>query len=295
MNQKENRMILAVPKKGRLYEECLQLLHKIGIDFYRKPRQDITLVTNLPILLVFLPAADIATYVAKGSVDMGMTGYDIIAENNVDDKVDTLLNLGFGKCKLQVQVPVESNASGGSDLIGKRVVTSFPNLTRKYFAELEGVKEDEIKTKIQYVNGSVEAACGLGLADGIVDLVESGDTMRAAGLRVAGTLLQTETKLITNQHSSHRQLIETLKSRIEGVLTAKLYVLCQYNIHREKTGEAIKITPGKRAPSIMTLDNQDWVAINAMVEKSNLAEKMDSLKAIGATDILVLSIENCRV
>ncbi|KAJ1788886.1 Esterase lipase thioesterase active site, partial [Coemansia sp. RSA 2399] len=291
-----DRMLFAVPKKGRLYDHCVGLLSNIGIEFNRKPRHDIALVTNMPIALVFLPAADIAAYVAKGSVDLGITGLDIIRESQTEDDVAELIRLGFGKCKLQIQAPAENHAvKEAKDLVGKRIVTSFINLTRQRFAELEGVDDPmKIKTQVRFVSGSVEAACGLGLADGIVDLVESGDTMRAAGLHSIDTLMDTESVLITNQHARFPQLAETIKQRVEGILTARKYVLCQYNIARTSLDAACMVTPGRQAPTITSLEQEGWVAISVMVEKRMLAEKMDALKEIGAADILVLQIANAR-
>ncbi|KAJ1955053.1 ATP phosphoribosyltransferase (ATP-PRTase) (ATP-PRT) [Linderina pennispora] len=289
-----DRMLFAVPKKGRLYDHCLGLLNNIGIEFNRKPRHDIALVSNLPIALVFLPAADIATYVAKGNIDIGITGLDIIRESQTEEDVAELMRLGFGKCKLQVQAPVASAAASAQDLVGKRIVTSFINLTRKRFAELEGVSEDEMRTQVRFVSGSVEAACGLGLADGIVDLVESGDTMRAAGLHAIDTILDTESVLITNKHMRFPDMAQIIRQRVEGVMTARRFVLCQYNIAREGLERACAITPGRQAPTVTSLEQPGWVAVSVMVEKKQLADKMDQLKLAGATDILVLQIANAR-
>ncbi|KAJ2713720.1 ATP phosphoribosyltransferase (ATP-PRTase) (ATP-PRT) [Coemansia spiralis] len=290
------RMLFAVPKKGRLYDQCVGLLSNIGIEFNRKPRHDIALVSNLPIALVFLPAADIATYVAKGNVDVGITGLDIIRESQTEHDVAELMRLGFGKCKLQVQTPqANTQLVSAQDLVGKRIVTSFINLTRQRFAELEGVSDPmQIKTQVRFVSGSVEAACGLGLADGIVDLVESGDTMRAAGLHAIDTILETESVLITNKHSRFPKLAATIKQRVEGILAARQYVLCQYNIRRSALESACRIAPGRQAPTVTPLEQDGWVAVSVMVEKKSLADKMDALKDIGATDILVLQIVNAR-
>ncbi|KAJ1959183.1 ATP phosphoribosyltransferase (ATP-PRTase) (ATP-PRT) [Dipsacomyces acuminosporus] len=292
-----DRMLFAVPKKGRLYDQCLGLLNNIGIEFNRKPRHDIALVTNMPIALVFLPAADIATYVAKGNIDIGITGMDIIRESQTEDDVAELIRLGFGKCKLQIQTPIASQEiKTANDLVGKRIVTSFINLTKQKFAQLEGVSDiSEMKTQVRFVSGSVEAACGLGLADGIVDLVESGDTMRAAGLHAIDTILDTESVLITNKHARFPEMAEIIKQRVEGILTARRYVLCQYNIAREGLDAACELTPGRQAPTVTSLEQPGWVAVSVMVEKKALAVKMDKLKQIGATDILVLEIANARV
>ncbi|KAJ1859301.1 ATP phosphoribosyltransferase (ATP-PRTase) (ATP-PRT) [Coemansia sp. RSA 1822] len=290
-----DRMLFAVPKKGRLYDQCLNLLNHIGIEFHRKPRHDIALVSNMPIALVFLPAADIATYVAKGNIDLGITGLDIICESQTADDVAELTRLGFGKCKLQVQTPaINQSVTSARDLVGQRIVTSFVNLTRQRFAELEGVSIDRMKTQVRFVSGSVEAACGLGLADGIVDLVESGDTMRAAGLHAIDTILNTESVLITNRHQRFPKLVETIKQRVEGVLMARRYVLCQYNIKRESLERACIVASGRQAPTVTSLEAEDWVAVSVMIEKKELADKMDQLKEIGAIDILVLQIANAR-
>ncbi|KAJ1718892.1 ATP phosphoribosyltransferase (ATP-PRTase) (ATP-PRT), partial [Coemansia biformis] len=255
-----DRMLFAVPKKGRLYDQCLGLLNNIGIEFNRKPRHDIALVSNLPIALVFLPAADIATYVAKGNIDIGITGLDIIRESQTENDVAELMRLGFGKCKLQIQTPVANGqVRSAGDLVGKRIVTSFINLTRQRFAELEGVDDpSKIKTQVRFVSGSVEAACGLGLADGIVDLVESGDTMRAAGLHAIDTIVDTESVLITNKHARFPKLAETIRQRVEGILTARQYVLCQYNIRRDALECACKIAPGRQAPTVTSLEQDGW-------------------------------------
>ena len=173
------------------------------------------------ITLVFLPAADIATYVGEGNVDMGITGLDVIAETVPEDEVEVIMKLGFGKCKLALQGPVVSGVRSAAELAGKRIVTSFPNLAARYFKKHE--TEQTGQTKIKFVSGSVEAACGLGLADAVVDLVETGTTMRAAGLDVVDTIMETEAVLIANPHSAHGEILTTIKRRIEGFITATKY------------------------------------------------------------------------
>lgn len=175
ISQLSDRLLLAIPKKGRLYEHCILLLKGADINFHRHNRLDIALVHNLPIALVFLPAADIAKFVGEGNVDLGITGQDIIAESQMSSKIEVMLELGFGKCKLQVQAPVRNQIKDVKELVGKRIVTSFEVLAAKYFGELDKqyLSEEEKaagkKTMIEYVSGSVEAACALGLADGIGD------------------------------------------------------------------------------------------------------------------------------
>lgn len=314
VNHLEGRLLFAVPKKGRLQQASLDLLAGSDIQFRRETRLDIALVKNHPIALVFLPAADIPTFVGEGRVDLGITGRDQVAEHEAsvpatkDTGVEEVLNLGFGKCRLQVQVPEKGKLEKPEELVGKNVVTSFVGLTEQYFAKLEGLKGDangvvtngdapvrnRLKTKIKYVGGSVEAACALGVADGIVDLVESGETMKAAGLKAIDTVIDSTATLIKSKHSSNQKLVDMIASRISGVITAQKYILCQYNIARSGLETATKITPGKRAPTITALEDLDWVAVNAMVTRESIASVMDELTGCGATDILVFNIANSR-
>ena len=150
-------------------------------------------------------------------------------------------------------------------------------------------------TKVKCISGSVEASCGLGLADGIVDLVETGTTMRAAGLEEVSVIMHTETVLIANPHSHHKELIELLRKRISGFITASRYMMVTYNVPRHLLHVARQITPGKKSPSIQPLEDEAWVAVSALVEKSKAATIMDSLEAAGATDILLSAIHSSRM
>ena len=164
----------AIPKKGRLHEKVVEMLKGAGIEFRRQPRLDVALCVGLPITLIFLSASDIAKFVGEGNVDLGITGQDMVQENGVT--VESVMDLGFGKCKLCVQAPVVDEIKDVKALAGKRIVTSFPNVTKSFFQQYDA--ELGVSTSINYVSGSVEAACGLGLADAVVDLVETGTTMR---------------------------------------------------------------------------------------------------------------------
>lgn len=285
-------LLLGVPKKGRLYQKCTDILKGIGVDYVRKARTDVAYCKTLPIKIVFLPAKDIATFVGEGNVDLGITGEDMVAETL--SCVDVITRLGFGNCKLCVQTPV-GKVTDVKSIVGKRVATSFPNLTRKFFGELAGNSSKEDAVVIRYVTGSVEAACTLGLADAVVDLVETGTTMRAAGLEAIADVFETEAVMVGNPNSSHKDLIKKLKARVEGYLAAKTYTMVYYNIANSKMDEACKITPGRRAPTIMPLADSAFTSISAMVKKSEAGTVMDKLADIGATDIFIVDIANCRV
>jgi ATP phosphoribosyltransferase len=168
----------AIPKKGRLYEKVSELLRGAGISFRREDRLDVAECTDFPLTLVFLPAADIAKYVGQGNVDLGITGLDVVEESNVE--VEKVMDLGFGACKLCVQAPSASQITDVQMLAGKRIVTSFPHLTKKFFDLLDAKNVGGTPTSINFVSGSVEVACGLGLADAVVDLVETGTTMKVS-------------------------------------------------------------------------------------------------------------------
>ncbi|KAK0656383.1 hypothetical protein B0T16DRAFT_451958 [Cercophora newfieldiana] len=324
----EGRLLFAVPKKGRLLSASLNLLEGADIQFKRENRLDIALVKNLPIALVFLPAADIPTFVGEGRVDLGITGLDQVQEHDAGVReltrarrlsnewspdpnakpqgCETVMELGFGACRLQVQVPAKGEYVESKDLIGKNIGTSFVHLAKEYFARLEAEKEGltngdaaafagrKLRTKIIELSGSVEAACALGVADGIVDLVESGETMKAAGLKAIDTVVDSSAILIKSKAPSNPAMVELIAARIGGVITAQKYVLCQYNVPRTRLGDATKITPGKRAPTVTSLEEEGWVAVSAMVEKKRIAPVMDQLTQVGATDILVLDIHNTR-
>ncbi|KAG8690620.1 ATP phosphoribosyltransferase (ATP-PRTase) (ATP-PRT) [Ceratobasidium sp. 395] len=296
----QGRLLFAIPKKGRLYEKSLALLAGADIQFTRSHRLDVCLVTNHNVALVFLPAADIPRFVGRGNVDLGITGQDVILEAEMEEHTRELLPLGFGKCKLQVQVPEHSSIKNETELAGKRVVTSFEVLANKHFGRIDdrvGLVGDG-RTRIEYIGGSVEAACALGLADGIVDLVESGETMRAAGLHAISTLLTSEAVLITSSKPKHphlQPLLERLTSRIRGFIASQKYLLCQYNIRRKDVAEATKITPGRRAATVSPLDDGEWVAVSSMVERAHAADVMDRLVAVGAEDVLIIKLNNCRV
>ena len=185
--------------------------------------------------------------------------------------VTTNLKLGFGKCKLALCVPEEHAAAPLSAYVGARVVTSFPNIARRYFEPLDAAATANagapVQTRIKELSGSVEASCGLGLADAIIDLVETGTTMRAAGLTMKATIMETESVLISNPQTKHPELVQRIVDRIQGYMDATKFQLVQYNAPRASLTECLKITPGKKSPSIMPLEQADWVAVSSLVLK----------------------------
>lgn len=296
-----DRLLFGVPKKGRLYEKVCQLLKGAGIAYNRPNRLDIADCTTLPLTLVFLPAHDIAQYVADGNVHLGITGQDIIRETGAS-KLKTVLPLGFGKCRLCVQAPIGKYTSP-EELVGKRIVTSFPTISKEYFGELKSNKRQKTEgktssgTPIHYVTGSVEVACSLGLADAVVDLVETGTTMRAAGLEIVSTILTSETVLISKENienAEFEKLVKKIAQRIEGYQIATKHVMVTYNILAKDLVKASLITPGRESPTVTPLHNTDWVSVSAIIETLNAATVLDELSEIGARSILVMELANSR-
>lgn len=247
-----------------------------------------------------MPAADIPTFVGEGKCDLGITGLDQVKEAEMLDSVELLLDLQFGKCKLQVQVPAKGPYELPEQLVGKKIVTSFTRLAEDYFTELQTTAGSTSKTNIRFVGGSVEASCALGVGDAIVDLVESGETMKAAGLKAISTILQTSAYLISSKNPRFPELVKTIHQRFQGLMAAQRYVLCTYNAPRSVLSECLRITPGRRSATVSALEKrsesaEDWVAISSMVEKAQISDVMDELKKIGGSDIMVFDINNCRV
>jgi ATP phosphoribosyltransferase len=189
---------------------------------------------------------------------------------------------------------VSKGITDPSSLAGGRIGTSFPFLTRKFFDPLDKAKN--VTTSIKFVSGSVEAACGLGLADAVVDLVETGTTMRAAGLEVISEVMSTEALLISNPNSKHKGVISTIRQRLEGYITATKYGMISYNVERgSKCEQAVKLTPGKRSPTVVNLADEKYCAVSSLVLIADSARVMDELHDVGATDILIFDIANSRM
>jgi len=292
----DSQCLVAIPKKGRLFSECLKIIKGINLEYIRPSRLDYARCKNIDITLVFLPAHDIPHYVSDGIVDMGITGLDMIKETGAD--VKTEMELGFGKCDLCVLAPKVLGLKSSASVVGKRIVTSFPNISKVFFDEVARKMGDAAPTNItniRYVSGSVEVACTLGLADAVVDLVETGTTMRAAGLEVVDVIMKTQSVLISNLHTKHAEMVKKIAGRIKGHMTAQSYVLLVYNCPRKVLTAAIKVTPGKRSPSLIALEEKGWVAVSVLVKKPEVSNIMDELDKLGATDMLVTALTNCRV
>ncbi len=278
---------IGVPSKGRLAEIASGLLHEAGLSFRRQERSLFARCREMPIDITFLRTDDIPVLCAEGAIDLGITGSDLVAESGVD--LATRLRLGVGRCRLALCVPEDHPATKVAQLDGARVATSFPNLTQK-FLEREGAKVHLVN-----LTGSVEIMIALGVADVIVDLIETGSTLAANRLRVLADIDKFETVLVQNRQPRDAELADRVVRRLEGVVIARSYSLLEYNVPRAKLPEAEKITPGFNSPTVSALEDSDWCAVRVMVRRSEVISVMERLEALGASAILETSISNCRL
>jgi ATP phosphoribosyltransferase len=278
---------IGVPSKGRLSEIAAELLRQAGLSFRRQERSLFARVGEVPVDITFLRTDDIPVLCAEGAIDMGITGSDLLAEAGVD--VQTRLSLGVGKCRLALCVPDESDVKNPGQLSGKRVATSFPNVTRRY------LKEHKADVHLVNLGGSVEIMITLGVADAIVDLVETGSTLAANRLRVLAEIGRYESVLIQNKACREKELADRVVRRLEGVVIARSWSLLEYNLPREKLAEAEKITPGFNSPTVNSLEDPAWCAVRVMVRRGEVIEVMEKLEALGAHAILETQINNCRL
>lgn len=278
---------IGIPSKGRLAEVAGDLLKEAGLRFRRQDRSLFARVRDMPIDVMFLRTDDIPVLCAEGAIDMGITGSDLVAESDVD--VNVRLQLGVGVCRLAICVPQDSRVNSPADLEQVRIATCFPHVTRTY------LEQHHTKAHMVNITGSVEVMIALGVADAIVDLVETGSTLAANRLRILDEIGRYETVLIQNEQTGHGALCDRIVRRLEGVVIARSYSLLEYNVLRTKLPDAEAITPGFNSPTVSALEDPDWCSVRAMVRRKEVIEIMEHLEALGATAILETQITNCRL
>jgi len=278
---------LGLPSKGRLAADAAELLTQAGLSFRRQERSLFARVSELPVDITFLRTEDIPVLCAEGAIDMGITGGDLVEEAGVD--LTTRLALGFGKCRLSVCVPEDSAFQTPADLAGCRVATRFTHVTERFF------QQSGANVRLVPVSGSVEIMISLGVAEGIVDLVQTGSTLATNRLRILTDIGQYETVLVQNRVARQAGIADRVVRRLEGVVIARGWALLEYNVPRARLADAQRITPGFNSPTVNALEDQNWCAVQVMVKRNELIDVMDRLEAIGATAILETRINNCRL
>jgi ATP phosphoribosyltransferase len=278
---------VAVPNKGSLSEAAVGMLREAG---YRQRRDSRELVLPDPengVEFFFLRPRDIAVYVGAGTLDVGITGRDLLLDAGADAR--EVVALGFGESTFRFAARAGS-ASSIADLEGRRIATSYPGLVERCLAE-HGVKAEVVR-----LDGAVETAVRLGVADVIADVVETGTTLRTAGLEVFGDpILRSEAVLVRPGTFGEDEAVDVLVRRLQGVLVARQYVLMDYDVRVELVEQACVITPGLESPTVSPLQDPNWVAVRAMVPRSRTNQVMDELYALGARAILVTGIHACRL
>ena len=279
------RLTLAVPSKGRMAEPALRLCADAGLSFEATDRALLVPCANAPVDLLLVRAHDVPEYVQDGVVDLGITGANLVAEAKA--RVETVAELGFARCSLQAAVPQDAPQAALEDLDGLRVATAYPASTRAALGAL-GVNAELVP-----VSGSVEAAPRLGLADAIADLVSTGSTASANGLRLLGPLLESQAVLVANGAalSSRRELVERLELMISGVVAARRRRYLMLNAPRDALDRITALLPGMGAPSVIDLAEPGQVAVHAAVDADDVWDLLAPLKAAGASSILVLPVE----
>jgi ATP phosphoribosyltransferase len=278
---------IGIPSKGRLAEAAAQLLIEAGLAFKRQERSLFARVRDMPIEITFLRTDDIPVLCGEGAIDLGITGGDLVEEAGV--ALDSRLTLGIGSCRLAMCVPDDSNVKSPKQLDGRRIATSFPNITRAY------LKKHGVSGHIVELTGSVEVMIALDVADAIVDLVETGSTLAANRLSVLDELGRYESALVQNPSTKHAALCDRVVRRLEGVVIARSYSLLEYNVPQAKLADAERITPGFESPTVNKLEEEGWFAVRAMVKRKEVIEIMERLEVLGASAILETTITNCRL
>ncbi len=285
--QRDTNLRIGLPSKGRLSEISGELLNQAGLNFRRQTRGLFARVSGLPIDLVFLRTDDIPTLCAEGAIDMGFTGSDLVEEAGAN--VQVRMRLGVGRCRLAICVPDESPIKAAAELKQTRIATSFPNITSAYLGR------HHADAHLVALSGSVEVMIQLGVADAIVDLVETGSTLAANRLRILEEIGSYETVLIQNDRCRDQETAQRVVRRLEGVVIARDYSLLEYNIPRAKLAEAEQITPGFESPTVNALEDEDWCSVRVMVKRQDVISAMERLEALGASAIFETTISNCRL
>ena len=278
---------IAVPNKGSLADSAIAILKEAG---YRQRSDSRDLVLTDPdngVEFYYLRPRDIAIYVGSGELEAGITGRDLLIDSGA--QADEILALDFGGSTFRFAAPA-SREWNISEIAGKRVATAYPGLVTKHLSDLK------ISASVVRLDGAVESSVRLGVADLIADVVSTGNTLNQAGLAIFGDpILKSEAILINRKATTIPAELEILIRRLQGVVTARQYVLLDYDIPTVSVDTACAITPGLESPTISPLQKADWVAVRAMVLRKDTNRLMDELWALGARGILVTDIHACRL
>jgi len=283
----ENQLKLAVQRSGRLTDHTLDLLRHIGLDFESYGQRLFSRARNFPLSSLYARDDDIPDYVALQTVDLGIVGRNLVEEQAID--VVELLPLRYGYCSLVVAVPGDSDIFTPDQLLNARIATSYPESAKRYFASIGGSPE------IVTISGSVEVAPALGIADAIVELTATGSSLQLNDLRPIHTILESEAVLIANHAAlddpARRANIDRLVMRMKAVHAARRFKYVMMNAPAANLDQIRAVLPGLKAPTVIPLELEGWVAVHAAIEEDVFWDKIEQLRHAGASEILVSALD----
>ncbi len=282
---KDKNLKIAIQKSGRLSDSSVEILKGIGLDFEEYKRQLFVQCSNFPANILYTRDDDIPNFVESGAADIGIIGGDVLEELGVN--VEIIQEMDFGKCALKIAVKEDSTITKISDLECKRIATTFPKITKKFF-DSKGVE-----VEIVVIQGGVELAPNIGIADAIVDLVSTGFTLKVNNLRVVETIFKSQAVLIKNKDldKSKEDQINKLVERIKGLKRARNSKYIMLNAPKEILEDIKNLVPGLKSPTIAKLAQDDWISVQTVVEEDIFWDVIEKLKELGARDIIVMPIE----
>ena len=280
---------IAIQKSGRLFDDSIKLLNECGIELSNGANKLRSEAFNFPLEVFFLRDDDIPQYVEDGVADIGIVGENVIYEVNKNVKV--VDKMGFGKCRLSIAIPKNDNYKTVKRLNGKKIATSYPNILGAY------LKSQKVKANIEMVSGSVEIAPSVGLADAICDLVSSGSTLFANGLKEAEVIFRSEAALVANPKLNKEKslILKKLLMRIQSVKKSRHNKYVLLNAPNNKLDVICKILPGMKSPTILPLADKGWSSVHSVIDEEKFWEVIEKLKENGAQGILVVPIEKMIV
>ncbi len=276
---------IGIQKSGRLHDQSIDILKRCGISIDNGKDQLKAKSPNFPLEIYYLRNGDIPQYLKDGVVDAAIIGENLLIEKSPD--ITYKMKLGFSKCRVCVAIPKNKAYKGIQDFDGQKIATSYPNTVNEF------LKKHQISADIHIINGSVEIAPNIGLADGICDIVSTGSTLFKNNLKEVETILSSEAVLATSPHMSDEvhSILERLSFRLNAVLKAKNSKYILMNVPNEKIDHVIQLLPGMKSPTVMPLVEKNWSSVHTVIEENDFWNVIDQLKQAGAEGILVAPIE----
>lgn len=276
---------IAVQSKGRLFDDTMNLLNEADIKISSSKRTLLVQASNFPLEVLYLRDDDIPQSVATGVADLGIVGENEYAERHEDAEI--VCRLGFSKCRLSLAIPKSADYHGLEWFNGKKIATSYPHILKDF------LDKKNINAEIHVITGSVEISPGIGLADGIFDIVSSGSTLVSNNLREVEVVMKSEAILIANRHLSEekRKTLDKILFRIQAVRNAEDKKYVRMNVPKARLKDIVNVLPGLKSPTVIPLADEEWCSVHTVLDENRFWEIIGKLKDLGAQGILVTPIE----